>query len=253
MEKVLHVQALTKQYRNGRGVEDVCFDVYKGDVYGLFGPNGAGKTTVLKVITGLCIADKGTVQLFGHRIRDQFETAMERVSAVIETAIAYDYMSGAENLRLVSRFYPDLPKGRIDEVLEQVGLTSYQYEKVSQYSLGMKQRLALAASLLSHPRLLIWDEPTNGLDIEGMVEVRRLIQRLAREQEITFLISSHMIHEMEQICNRVGFIYKGKLFRQGNLKELLNDHQTLEQIYLNEIQGIKEGNPDASYLRQSVE
>ncbi|MFM1651608.1 ABC transporter ATP-binding protein [Brevibacillus sp. B_LB10_24] len=240
MEAVLQVRELTKQYKNGRGVKQVSFDVRRGEIFGLFGPNGAGKTTVLKIITGLCAADEGSVTLFGCRIDEHFEKAMKRVGCIIETAEAYEYLSACDNLKLAARFYPELPKTRIEEALEWVGLRPYRHEKVGRYSLGMKQRLALARALLIEPELVILDEPTNGLDIEGMVDVRNLILRLSREQGTTFLISSHMIHEMEQICTRIGILYEGKLIRQGEVPKVLDGQPTLEQAYMSAIQTAKE-------------
>ncbi|MFC5649488.1 ABC transporter ATP-binding protein [Paenibacillus solisilvae] len=240
MSSLLEVKEITKRYKNGRGVQDVSFDVAKGDIYGFIGPNGAGKTTLLKIITGLIRPDHGSIRLFGHNITDRFEQAMERVGCIIETADAYDYMSSYDNLKLSARFYPDLPKNRIDQVLEQVGLAPYKKERVGGYSLGMKQRLALASALLSNPQLVILDEPTNGLDIEGMVDVRHTIQQLAHEQGITFLISSHMIHDLSMIVNRIGIMNHGSIIRVGNVDELLTGGLTLEQYVISQLQTSKE-------------
>jgi len=236
MEAVAAVDGLTKVYRNDRGIRDVTMTVREGDIYGFFGPNGAGKTTVMKIMTGLSRADRGSVRLFGHAVDTHFEQAMAQTGSLIETAEAYTYMSARRNLQLAARFYPEADDKRIDEVLEWVGLASFASEKVKQYSLGMKQRLGIAAALLSQPRLLILDEPTNGLDIEGMVQVRELIVRLAREQRITFLISSHLIHEMELMCNRIGIMHHGRLIREAAVAELTADGSTLEMAYLREIE-----------------
>src|SRR5690606_17846567 len=156
-----------------RGVRDISFEVAKGDIFGFIGPNGAGKTTILKIIMGLIHQDQGSVRILGHNVTEQFEQAIERVGCMIETADAYEYMSAFDNLKLAARFYPELPKSRIDEVLEQVGLTPYKKEKVSGFSFGMKQRLALGSALLSKPELVILDEPTNGLDFEGILDFRK--------------------------------------------------------------------------------
>jgi ABC-type multidrug transport system ATPase subunit len=241
LSKVLEVKDVTKLYKNGRGVRNVSFDVAKGDIFGFIGPNGAGKTTLLKIITGLLRPDHGTISLFGHNVADRFEQAMERVGCSIETADAYDYMSLYDNLKLSVRFYPDLPDNRIDQIIEQVGLASYKKERVSGFSFGMKQRLALASALLSNPQLVILDEPTNGLDIEGMVEVRNTIRQLAHEQGITFLISSHMIHDLSMIVNRIGIMKHGILIRTGVVDELLKGEMTLEQYVITQIQTPKEG------------
>ncbi|MFC5446927.1 ABC transporter ATP-binding protein [Paenibacillus aestuarii] len=239
MKPVVEIRQLTKVYNNSRGVHEVNMTVQQGDIYGFFGPNGAGKTTVMKIITGLSKAQHGEVKLFGYDISTQYEQAMAKVGVLIETAEAYTYMSGRRNLELAVRFYPGIGGERIDEVLELVGLTPYQHEKAAGYSLGMKQRLGLAMALLSKPELLILDEPTNGLDIEGMVQMREIIMRLAREERITFLISSHLIHEMELMCNRIGILHQGRLVRETLVAELVQSGVTLEQAYLREIDSVR--------------
>ncbi|MCC2685439.1 MAG: transporter [Paenibacillaceae bacterium] len=236
----MQLEQVSKRFANGRGVRDVSFEVRQGDIFGLIGPNGAGKTTLLKIITGLIRPDQGDVRLFGHRLTERFEQAMEQVGCIIETADFYEYLTAWDHLRMAARFYPQLPKSRIDEVLELVGLTAYKKEQAGIYSLGMKQRLALASALLSHPRLVILDEPTNGLDIEGMVEIRDLIGRLAREQGTTFLISSHMIHDLGLIANRVGILHNGLLIQDGYVDQLLQGKMTLEQYVVSQIQTAKE-------------
>jgi ABC-2 type transport system ATP-binding protein len=236
MGNIIEVSGLTKKYSNNRGIENVSFNVAKGEIYGFFGPNGAGKTTVMKILTGLSKADKGKACLFGYDVAQQFEQAMAKVGSLIETADAYPYMSGYQNLVLASRFYPGLPRKRIDEVLELVGLAPYGKEKVANYSLGMKQRLGLASALLSSPELVILDEPTNGLDIEGMVDVRETIMRLTKEQGITFFISSHLIREMELLCSHIGILYNGKLINEANMNELRQGpYESLEQYFLEQV------------------
>jgi ABC-2 type transport system ATP-binding protein len=236
MEYVIEVSGITKKYNNNRGIENLSFNVAKGEIYGFFGPNGAGKTTVMKILSGLCKADKGKASLFGFDIALQFEQAMAKVGTLIETADAYEYMSGYQNLVLAARFYPSLPRKRIDEVLELVGLAPFAKEKVSNYSLGMKQRLGLASALLSSPELVILDEPTNGLDIEGMVDVRETIIRLAKEQGITFFISSHLIREMELMCSRIGIVYQGRFINEASMSELMQGpYESLEQYFLAQI------------------
>lgn len=245
MGSLLEVEAVTKLYTNGRGIRDISFDLAKGDVFGLIGPNGSGKTTLLKTITGLIRQDQGNIRIFGHNVAERFEQAMEYVGCIIETADAYEYMSAYDNLKLSARFYRDLPKTRIDEVLDRVDLAPYKNERVSGYSLGMKQRLALASALLSNPQLVILDEPTNGLDIEGIADVRNMVRQLAREQGITFLISSHLIHDLSMIVNRIAIMNKGKLIRMGEVKDLINENTTLEQYVLSQIQTLKEADRDA--------
>ncbi|UJF34178.1 ABC transporter ATP-binding protein [Paenibacillus hexagrammi] len=236
MKPVVEIEGLTKMYKNNRGIQDVTMTVRQGDIYGFFGPNGAGKTTVMKIMAGLSRAQRGTVKLLGYDVAEQYEQAMSKVGVLIETAEVYSYMSGRKNLELAAKFYPHVTSGRIDEVLEIVGLTPFQHEKAAGYSLGMKQRLGLAAALLSGPELMILDEPTNGLDIEGMVQMRDIMMRLAREQRITFLISSHLIHEMELMCNRIGIIHQGRLLCEASVPYLLEQWESLEAVYMHHIQ-----------------
>lgn len=236
MEKVLEVKNLTKVFKNGRGVKDISFEVFKGDVVGFLGPNGAGKTTVMKLITGLAKPDRGEVRIFGCDIADSFEQAMSRVGCLIETVDAYEYLSAFRNLVLAVRFYPNISRSRIEEVLEEVGLGQYMHEKTGNFSLGMKQRLGLALAIISEPDLIILDEPVNGLDIEGMVDVRNTIVRLAGEKQTTFFISSHLVHEIEMVCNRIGIIIDGALVRAGLVSELVtNQYTSLENYYLEQL------------------
>lgn len=228
---VLGIKDLTKKFKNGRGIFDINLELNEGDIFGFLGPNGAGKTTTMKCITGLCRANKGEIEIFGKNIQTAFESAMASVGAIIENCEAYEYMTALKNLELSARFYKDVNIARIDEVLELVGLGQYKKEKVSNFSLGMKQRLGIAAAILPKPSLLILDEPGNGLDIEGMVEIRNIIKTLASESKTTFLISSHQINEIQQLCNRIGIIRDGKM--------LMNEYvisfekgKSLEDIYM---------------------
>jgi ABC-2 type transport system ATP-binding protein len=190
----------------------------------------------MKIITGLCKPDEGEVKIFGFNLLDQFEEAMQRVGSIVETASAYEYMSAYKNLKLAGRYYEDVTKARIEEMLELVGLSKFKNEKVGNYSLGMKQRLGLASAILSKPELVILDEPTNGLDVEGLIDIRNTIIRLAREQEITFFISSHLIHEVELMCNRIGIINNGELLKEGLVAELLNGQDlSLEDFFIKEL------------------
>lgn len=242
MEKVLEVQGLTKLYSNGRGVVDISFEVLKGDVFGFLGPNGAGKTTVMKAITGLNTFKKGRVEILGFDLKTQFEKALGSVGAIIETADAYEYMSAYYNLKIASRFYKNMEKYTIDEILDIVHLTEFKNEKVSKFSLGMKQRLALALALISKPELVILDEPTNGLDIEGTVEMRNLIIELAASKAVTFFISSHLVHEIELMCNKVAIINNGQLINKGeNIKAIKEKYASLEDFYMNEVKSARGG------------
>ncbi|WP_079909396.1 ABC transporter ATP-binding protein [Paenibacillus sp. 32352] len=240
MNGIVSVHSLTKSYGKQRGISDIELELYPGDIYGLLGPNGAGKTTLLKLITGLVRPDQGSVRLFGHDISDQFEQAMSKVGCMIESADFHDFLTADQYLRIVARFYPDLKENRIGEVLETVGLQHARSQKIKQFSTGMKQKLALAAAIMAGPELVILDEPTNGLDIEGTVMFRQLVMQCSAELGTTFLISSHMIHELEQLCNRVGILFGGKLRTEGSVSELLEHNQSLEQFYIQQLAGMKE-------------
>ncbi|MGI6576886.1 MAG: ABC transporter ATP-binding protein [Eubacteriales bacterium] len=235
MEKILEVTGLTKIYRNGRGASNISLTLERGDVVGLLGPNGSGKTTTMKAIVGLVHADSGSVKIFGHDAAIDFEKAMDRVGCLIEAPALYEYMTAAANLRLASRYYPNVTKQRIVDVLRLVRLDKYKKDKVGRFSLGMKQRLGLALALLSEPELLILDEPANGLDIEGIVEIREIILRLAKEKGITFLISSHIAAEIEKTCNKVAVLHEGEMLSFDNMEDALMRYPTLEDYYLEKV------------------
>jgi ABC-type multidrug transport system ATPase subunit len=241
MSAILETSHLTKVFGNERGIRDISLQLFSGDVYGLLGPNGAGKTTFLKLITCLIRADQGRITLFDANIADHFEKGMRHVGCMIESADFHDFISAWQYLQLVARFYPDITKQRIEEVLDQVGLLKVRKERIKHYSTGMKQKLALAAAILPEPKLVILDEPTNGLDIDGTVMFRKLIKQLSEDKGTSFIISSHMVHELEQLCNRVGIMVEGHLKKEGYVSELLQSNQSLEQFYIDELQLAKEG------------
>ncbi|TYQ14934.1 UNVERIFIED_CONTAM: ABC-2 type transport system ATP-binding protein [Acetivibrio alkalicellulosi] len=240
MEKVLEIKGITKKYKNGRGIWDINLDINKGDIFGFLGPNGAGKTTAMKIMTGMMKPDTGDVKIFEHSVIEQFEKAMKKVGCIIETAESYGYLSAYENLKLHSRFYKDIGEERIDEVLEFTGILKYKKEKVKNFSLGMKQRIGIAAAILSKPELVILDEPLNGLDVEGMIEMRKLIKHLSDTEKTTFFISSHLIHDVELTCNRIGIVYNGKLVSVDYTKNILMNYPSLENYFVSEVD--KNGN-----------
>lgn len=211
MEKVLKVQNLVKKYKNGRGIMDISFDIYKGQVVGLVGPNGSGKTTIMKAITGLVGADNGTVEICGINIRENFEKAIKDIGCIIEKPSLLENMTCHKNLQLISNYYKDIDEGRTEEVLRITGLLKYKNDKVKTFSLGMKQRLAIAMAIYQKPKLIILDEPTNGLDIEGIKDLRMLISDMSKEFMISFLISSHQIYELEMLCDKLVIIKDGIL------------------------------------------
>jgi len=231
----MEVTGLTKIYKNGRGIMDMNLELYQGDIFGFLGPNGAGKTTAMKIMTGLMKPDRGDVKIFGASVLHDYVNAMKHVGCIIETAETYPYLTAYENLKLFARFYPDVDEKRIDECLEITGLLKFKNEKARRFSLGMKQRLGLAAAILSRPKLLILDEPLNGLDIEGMVDMRNLIKRLAEEEGTTFFISSHLIHDVELTCTRIGVVHAGRLVSVEYTDRILANYASLENYFISEV------------------
>jgi ABC-type multidrug transport system ATPase subunit len=216
MEPVV-TQALSKRFRNGvLAVDGLDLTVRRGEVYGFLGQNGAGKTTTLRMLLGLARPSSGTATVAGHP--PGAPAGMRRVGSLVETPGFYPYLSGRDNLTVLAHL-ARVPPSHIDEVLEQVGLRSRSGDRFAGYSLGMKQRLGVAAALLKRPELLILDEPTNGLDPQGVLEMRALIRRLGGGGW-TVLLSSHQLGEVEQICDRVGVIHRGRLIAEGTVREL---------------------------------
>jgi ABC-2 type transport system ATP-binding protein len=220
----LEVRGLTRRFGDFVAVDSLDLTVREGDVYGFLGPNGAGKTTAMRCMIGIIRADAGEVSFFGDRSLTQ---ARRHVGAIVEIPGFQMWSSARNNLRYACA-YAGLPRSEwgaeIERVLERVGLTDRQHDRVRTYSLGMKQRLGIARALLGSPRMLVLDEPTNGLDPAGMADMRDLIRSLALHDKTTILISSHLLSEVQAICNRVGIIQGGKLRAQGHVKELLSEH-----------------------------
>ena len=222
INKVLSIKNLTKKYKNRVAVDNVSLDIYEGEIFGLLGPNGAGKTTIIKMITGLSKASSGDVYICGQSITKDFEKAIINVGAIIESPTLYPYMTGKQNLKYYASLYKGIPKSKIAEVSELVGLKDRLQDKVKTYSLGMKQRLGIAQAILHNPKILILDEPTNGLDPNGILEMRNFIKKIAKEQKISVLVSSHILSEMEALCNTVAIIDKGKLKQIRSVNSLKN-------------------------------
>ena len=231
-DPVIRTIDLTKQYKTLTAVDSLSFEVRRGEVFGFLGPNGAGKTTTIGMLLGLVRPSAGDAEVLGVSIRHNLHTALQRVGAIIENPAFYPYLTGSDNLRIFARISGRISgngaEARIPELLEMVGLASRGESKVGAYSLGMRQRLGLACALLGDPELLILDEPTNGLDPAGMLEMRRLIRQLAEEEGKTVFLSSHLLHEVEQVCDRVLILDKGRLIAQGGVKELLSRARGIE-------------------------
>lgn len=201
-------------------IKDVNLEIPQGSVYGFLGPNGSGKTTTIRLLLGLLNKDRGSISLFDKSLQKDRIECLANVGALIENPSLYEHLNAIENLSISANYRGTISKGRIDEVLEIVKLTHAKKKKVKAFSLGMKQRLGLAISLLSNPKLLILDEPTNGLDPKGIIEMRQLIKELNQEQGITIFVSSHLLAEIEKTCTHVGIINDGEIIFQDTVKAL---------------------------------
>ncbi len=221
----LETHGLFHRYSSGDIVlEEIDLQVPQGSIYGFLGPNGAGKTTTLRLILGLLKKQRGTIAIFGQSLETCRVEILRRVGVLIETPSLYDHLTARENLTLLQNIY-QCPDDRIHQVLEQVGLSATGSKKVGRFSLGMKQRLGIAVALLHGPELLILDEPTNGLDPNGMIEMRDLLLRLNRENGLTILLSSHLLLEIEKLVTHLGIISRGRMVFQGTLDELKQKQQ----------------------------
>lgn len=218
--KVLECKNLKKKFGKKEIIKGVSFNIEEQDILGFIGPNGAGKTTTIKLILGLQGIDEGTVIINGHDIKKDFVKAIEKVGTIVESPDTYMYLSGKQNLELVSKMYKNISKERIEEVIELVGLSNRINDKVSKYSLGMRQRLGIAQAIIHKPNLLILDEPTNGLDPEGIIELRNLLKKLAKEEKMAILISSHNLLELESFCTKVCIIQNGEIIEESSIKDL---------------------------------
>ncbi|MBU3110556.1 ABC transporter ATP-binding protein [Clostridium lacusfryxellense] len=236
MEKAIEIKNLSKLYKNGRGITDINIDINKGDIFGFLGPNGAGKTTAMKIMTGLIKPDSGDVKVFGQSIQEDYQNVMKEVGCIIETAECYQYLTAYENLKQASRYYENVDDDRIHEVLELTGMLKYKNEKPRKFSLGMKQRLGIAATILSKPQVIILDEPLNGLDVEGMISMRNIIKDMVEKEKTTFFISSHLIHDVELTCTHIGVLYNGKMLNIDTIKNILNNYATLENYFVSEVE-----------------
>ncbi|MEN1935264.1 ATP-binding cassette domain-containing protein [Paenibacillus sp. 102] len=234
---LLEVSHIHKSFRNMKVVEDMSFKIYEGDVVGFIGPNGAGKTTTIRMILNLIHRDGGTVTIGGHNIDSEFSQAMEKVGAIVENPSFHGNLSGYKNLKLVANLN-DVSEKRIWEVLNLVQLQARAKDKVKEYSLGMKQRLGIAMSLLKKPDVLILDEPTNGLDPQGIRDMRAMIKELAEKEKIGLLISSHILHELEQVCTRFLILDKGKLLLDCKREHLDQEIGSLEHLFFDTVEGV---------------
>ncbi|WP_430510124.1 ABC transporter ATP-binding protein [Gottfriedia solisilvae] len=223
MNKVLKVENVSKIIKGKVLVDQISFEVNEGEVFGFLGPNGAGKTTTIRMLVGLISPTKGKIEVAGYQVKTHFKKAMEEIGCIVENPELYGYLTGWENLVQFARMLQITDELKINEVVKLVKLDERIHDKVRNYSLGMKQRLGIAQALLGDPKLLILDEPTNGLDPAGIRELREFIHMLVKQHNISVFISSHLLSEIEMICDRVGIINKGKMVRVSTVKELVEE------------------------------
>lgn len=227
---MLKLTNVTTLYKNKRGIRRITLNVEKGDVIGLLGPNGSGKTTLMKTILSLTKPNSGRIEIFNKNPETDLPYILKRVGALIEAPALYKDMTAYQNMVLASKGKPD--KNEIERLLSLVRMEQYKNERVSKFSLGMKQRLGLAIAFLGNPELIVLDEPVNGLDIEGVAEVRELIMNTAREKGKTFIISSHIASELERCCNKIAVIIDGELEAFKKTEDILKGQETVEEYYL---------------------
>lgn len=216
-ENIVQITDLSKKYKDKKVVDRLSLSIDKGDILGLVGPNGSGKSTTMKMLMMLIKKDEGEIHFY-----EEPKVFMKKVGYATESSPFYMYMTGRENLKMVANLYENVSDEKIDEVLNLVDMSEAADKKVKTYSTGMKQRLGLARALLNDPELLVLDEPTNGLDPYGMKDIYELLERLASEKDVAILISSHLLHDIEKICNKVVMIENGKTLFNGAISDLEN-------------------------------
>lgn len=221
----IETSGLTKRFRRQTAVQGLDLRVERGQSFGFLGPNGSGKSTTIRMLLGLVRPSEGSAAIFGHDVRRQSRAARARIGAMVETPAFYGSMSGRDNLRLFGRLSGSVTQSDIEESLRIVGLSARADDRVKAYSHGMRQRLGIASALTPRPELVILDEPTNGLDPEGVSEVRGLIRSLTSQHGMTVFLSSHLLHEVEQVCTHVAMISKGRVISRGAVPEILGAGQ----------------------------
>ncbi|WP_286229243.1 ABC transporter ATP-binding protein [Neobacillus mesonae] len=232
MESIVELKNVTKVIKGRTIIDNISFQVNKGDVFGFLGPNGAGKTTTIRMIVGLMGISFGDITIGGSSIKTDFEVAVGHIGAIVENPEMYKFLTGYQNLVHYARMSKGITKEKIAETVKLVGLTDRINDKVKTYSLGMRQRLGLAQCLLHDPDVLILDEPTNGLDPAGIREIRDYVRLLAREKNMAVIVSSHLLSEMEMMCDRIGIIQNGKLIDVQQVKEFVSGKETFYELEL---------------------
>ena len=237
-ETILQTRQLGKRYGKRWAVKNLNLEVFRSDVFGFLGPNGAGKSTTIRMILSLIKPTEGTTEIFGHSLKSHRSEALSRVGGIVEKPDFYQYLSAYKNLEIVGALSGDVKRKRIFEMLDLVGLSDRATDRVKTYSHGMKQRLGIAQALISDPELVILDEPTNGLDPQGMKEVRDLIVHLSRDQKKTIILSSHLLNEIEMVANRMAIIHNGELVVQGDVNTLLDEGEKYVILHAEPLQKV---------------
>lgn len=232
---ILATKQLTKKYGDVRAVEKINLNVKKGRIYGLLGRNGAGKTTIMKMVLGLISISSGEVEIFGEQLKGNEKNIYTRIGSIIETPSFYSYLTGTENLEIFSRLRGTIRKNAVKSALEVVGLPYKDKKPFAAYSLGMKQRLGIANAILNDPEILILDEPTNGLDPLGIVEIRKFLQALCHEQGKTIIISSHILSEISLLADDIGIIHDGHLLKEISMSELEEKNKKFIEIKVDSV------------------
>lgn len=231
MQEIIKITSLSKQFRNLTAVDDLSFTVQEGDVYGFLGQNGAGKSTTIRMMLTLIAPSHGTIELFGYNLKHHRNEILRQVGAVIEKPDLYKYLSAYENLKLFAKLSGiKYSNQTLMQQLEMVGLAARAHDKVKTFSQGMKQRLGIGVALVHNPKLIILDEPTNGLDPQGIADIRNLILHLSRDLKKTVLVSSHLLSEIEQVATRLLIIDKGKKLVEGTAAELFDPSQAVVEL-----------------------
>lgn len=248
-DTALRLDGLCKSYGRIRAVDHLSLEVCAGEMAGFLGPNGAGKSTTLYMTTRLVHPSGGKIEIFGHDVWNNFKLAIQYVGSMLETPSFYEYLSARKNLELMGRLRGNNDGKEIGEILERTGLSERQNDKVATYSHGMKQRLGLGMALLGKPRLLVLDEPTNGMDPEGTREILSFLQEKVKNDSLTVFISSHLLYEVEEYCDRVFVINNGRLISSGKVKEILAPHDNVVLVSF----GGKPPDPTALIKEEGIE
>ncbi|MDH5160238.1 ABC transporter ATP-binding protein [Heyndrickxia oleronia] len=234
MKPVVELKNVTKVIKGKKIIDNLTFNIEEGEVFGFLGPNGAGKTTTIRMIVGLMKISSGDILVCGKNVKNEYEEALRNVGGIVENPEMYKFLTGYQNLMQYARMIKGITKEKINEVIELVGLEDRIHEKVKTYSLGMRQRLGLAQSLLHEPKVMILDEPTNGLDPAGIREIRDHLRKLTKQKGMAVIVSSHLLSEMEMMCDRIAIIQKGKLIDVQKVHDFV--YEDTKQKYFIEVE-----------------